>query len=120
MGRAQYSVFDRDRAEFGALALGPLPAWAQGWYLLVPPLNEADQADSSRPLKEWEQTAAFHSANACERARRAKQRDVEAKWKEEEKAALARQQYEEFISAGKIMVRWWQSRCVSANDPRLR
>lgn len=51
----------------GALVGAPTAASAEGWYLLMPPINLWTQAvDASSPLSVWQQYSVHDSARDCE------------------------------------------------------
>ncbi len=53
-------------------ALVGSPAWAGGWYLLLPPFEETAAGrpflNSSAPLKQWQHLGSYDSARECEAA----------------------------------------------------
>jgi hypothetical protein len=74
-----------------------------GWYLMMPPRDHANRqyADTSAPMSQWQQLAAYDSADKCE----------EAKLKFYK--ALVKQGKKERADFSQ------NADCVEANDPRL-
>jgi len=98
------------------------PAWAFGWYLMVPPvrLNGASvYYDASQPLKAWLIRKSYDTAFGCERAldtERAKlRRDVDRENCDDAQDAApdCNQTVGDYNAAN-------SSRCVASDDPRLK
>ena len=80
---------------------------AQGWYLVHPPhVVGPPWVDESAPMSEWIHYATFDTAVECERARQA------AAASEERRSSSTE------LTPGRAVI--LTTRCVSANDPRLR
>jgi hypothetical protein len=84
---------------------------AQGWYLLLPPLEKAESGqinvNGTRPLSAWDHEAAFDNAADCERLRIAGQQRYVARDPQDERNRLLRDAF-------------LQARCIASDDSRLR
>jgi hypothetical protein len=40
-----------------------------GWYLMMPPMTEKNEADAEGPLSKWQNDGSFDLASACEAVR---------------------------------------------------
>ena len=103
-----------------------LPASAsagQGWYFIVPPLDqyptatESGRIDSSAALPRWGQVGAFDTAQGCERERRAKEAEGWAALREVQQQDKSDMLVRLRIVTSSAMV---SGRCVASDDPRLR
>jgi len=110
---------------------------AQGWYLIAPPWRTAitadqDEFDTNAPLTKWEQMGAFDTARMCETSKLGivqwlekgdKQRldqAAESYIRHPDAHPLETKEGEEYLRRHLAASRVRTSRCVSANDPRLR
>jgi hypothetical protein len=103
------------------LALLMAPAHAgQGWYVLTPPLDSAQQDWKVRlwaPLSQWSQDGAFDSAHDCERERKTRKAMADEQ-------ILASPPQETMDVRTKLLLRSNAARllslCIASDDPRLK
>lgn len=93
------------------LSVAGFTSAAEGWYLLVPPLqfDKAPHVLDSRPLSEWLEVDAFDSADACTASQVAYIK-VEAR-----EARIKTPLLGPFYGYDQAM----SSRCIASDDPRL-
>ena len=86
------------------LLLAVSPAWAGGWYLMLPPIVQDDRGqpyyDDEAPLSEWQHMGAYDSAAQCEEIKLSQRTGVKGKMV---KMPDAR----------------GYKRCIASDDPRL-
>ena len=122
----------------GLVLSNPPVVRAQGWYLMAPPWRTTikegeDELDTTAPLTKWEQKGAFDTARICEAAWLGIVQHLEKGDKERlDRAAeswlrqrpgsnpLQTKEGEEYARYRFGAMQARESRCVSANDPRLR
>jgi hypothetical protein len=78
-----------------------------GWYLMVPPSEDANHIDPSVPLPKWVVLRAFDTAAACDEAQDQLRYRV-SRLNLQIPVALAASEAAEF------------SQCVASDDPRLK
>jgi hypothetical protein len=86
------------------LALAGSPAWAGGWYLMLPPVAHDERGrpyfDEGAPLGEWQHMGAYDSAAQCEEVKLSQRVGVKGKWVNVPNAN-------------------GYKRCIATDDPRL-
>ena len=111
---------------FVVLATLLLPAASlagQGWYLITPPVSEYPtestngQVDGSAPLAKWGQSAAFDTAQECERERNAKTTKA---W-DTLKGLQTQERENILVKLQKLLnTSVLVGRCIASDDPRLK
>lgn len=86
------------------LALVGSPAWASGWYPMLPPVAQDERGrpyfDEGAPLGEWQYMGAYGSATQCEEVKLNQRVGVKGKMVNVPNAN-------------------GYKRCIATNDPRL-
>ena len=113
-------------------------AYAEGWYLLAPPLRTPtkegeDEFETTAPLTKWEHKGAYDNARTCEHFRLGIIKSLEKGDKERLDSAaqswirhpspgdpLQTKEGQELLRWSLAAVQARASRCVSIGDPRLR
>jgi len=107
------------------------PAWAAGWYLLIPPQRNGPlkyatsraeftkAVDNSAPYDAWEQVSSFDSANACSSYRTGfyymrQQKNTEARDKAaKDFSSLSLSERVDLNTERKIQ----NAQCIASDDP---
>ncbi|MGO9056161.1 MAG: hypothetical protein ACLQU2_02055 [Candidatus Binataceae bacterium] len=94
-----------------------------GWYLLISPTTDQNQADLEAPLSKWQNAGSFDSASDCEAIRRRVTKDL---WSEKDQLEWRfrlkdiKRSGHSPVSYSEYAKRLQGAQCVSSDDPRLK
>ena len=95
-----------------------------GWYLMMPPLDDAQNPAGGAPLSMWVQSRSFDGADDCEVTRSAVRQRVASLTPEQqrqmEREVTAEYGHGPHGTFAQLRARVELEKCIAADDPRLK